>query len=107
MIPAGTQSLIPLLATVKDALPYLLRYETDEKSRQKNGKKTYVHYKVGHADQRAATVTVPPASISMREFLTIVVAALPGWQATVFPDRVILYRESADYQFAREYIPPR
>ncbi len=107
VIPPGTQGLLPLLANVKDASPYLLRYETDVKGRQKNGKITYVRYKIGHADQRAATVTIPPPPISMRDFLAIVVAALPGWQATVFPDRIILYRESADYQFAKEYIPTR
>lgn len=105
VIPQGTQGLLPLLVAVKDALPYLLRYETDAKGRKKNGTITYAHYKIGHADQRAATVTIPPPPITMRHFLAIVMAALPGWQATVFPDRIILYRESAHYQFAREYIP--
>lgn len=106
-IPAGPQNLLSLLIKVKDDLPYLLRYETDIKGRKKNGKIDYVHYRVGHAEQRGATVTIPAPPISMREFLAIVVAALPGWQATIFPDRIILYREAANYQFAREYIPTR
>lgn len=103
VIPVGTQNLKDLLATVKDGLPYLLRYETDIKERRGN-KTIYVNYRVGHADQRAVDVTIPASPMTMREFITIVMAAMPGWQATVFPDRVILYRERTDYTFAKEYI---
>ncbi|MDA8172203.1 MAG: hypothetical protein M0Z48_10315 [Nitrospiraceae bacterium] len=102
VIRAGKYNLRDLLVDVKEKLPYLLRYETDETGRRGN-KVTYARHTVGHADQRAAEVDIPHDALTMREFLTIVIRALPGWQGTVFPGRVILYRENQDYQFAMEY----
>ena len=102
VIPPGSHNLRDLLVSVKTELPYLLRYETDVTS--KVGKKvTYASYTVGHADQRDATVDIPDGPMTMRGFLTTVINSLPGWQATVLPSRVILYKEHADYQFALEY----
>lgn len=103
VIPAGRQNLLHLLVKVKDELPYLFRYETDIKGRKGN-KIKYVRHTVGHAEQRAAMIEIPAGPITMRDFLTIVVNALPNWQATVLPGRIILYRERANYQFAKEYI---
>jgi len=102
VIHADTYNMRDLLVDVKEKLPYLLRYETDETGRRGN-KVTYARHTVGHADQRATTVNIPRNALTMREFLTIVVGALPGWQSTVFPGRVILYRENQNYQFAIEY----
>jgi hypothetical protein len=97
----GEIALLPLLIKLKDELPYYFRYETDP---GKNKRPSY--YKVGHADQRAApTVTVPAGNPTLRELLKIVLTALPsGWRATVFPGRVILYKESQDYKYQREFI---
>lgn len=102
VIRAGTYNLLALLVDVKEKLPYLLRYETDETGRRGN-RVTYARHTVGHAEQRTATVVIPRDAPTMREFLTIVIGALPGWQATVLPGRVILYRENQVYQFATEY----
>ena len=102
VIPAGTHNLRDLLVRIKDALPYLLRYETDITD-GKGNKKRHARHTVGHADHRAAMVEIPAGPITMRDFLTIVVHALPEWQATVLPGRVILYRERTDYQYATEY----
>jgi hypothetical protein len=41
----------------------------------------------------------------MRGALKIVLASLPGgWRVTIFPNRVILYRENIEYPYAREYM---
>ena len=103
VVQAGEYILRDLLVQAKDRLPFLLRYETDEKSR--TGQKVlYERHTVGHADQRKVKVTVPSATPTMRELMTIAVKALPGWRVTVFPGRVILYRDHGDYKFATEYI---
>ena len=95
VIHAGSHNLQALLAKVKVELPYLLRYDG------RRGANT------GRANQQnflsGVNVTVPAGLISMEDFLTLVIRALPGWQATVFPGRVILYCEKQDYQFATRY----
>lgn len=104
VVQAGRYNLRDLLVQAKENLPFLLRYETDATNR--NGKKVvYAHHRVGHADQRNVEVEVPNDMPTMRELMTIAVGALPGWRATVFPGRVILYRGQANYTFATEHIP--
>ena len=86
---------------IKDGLPYLFRYETDtnEKGRPKR-------HTIGHVDHReAAPIALPREPITMREALKLLLEVLPNsWRATVFPDRVILYREKVHYRYAREYL---
>lgn len=103
VVKAGRHNLLALLVHAKDNLPFLLRYETDEKGR-KGKKVTYQKYNVGHADQRAVDVEIPHDAPTMRELMTIAIRALPGWRVTVFPGRVILYRGQDKYKFATEYI---
>lgn len=97
----STISILELLVKLKGNLPYLLRYQTDlnERGRPK-GRAT------GHLDHRnAAKVQLPDTPVTMRLALRVVLAALPiGWRATVFPDRVILYRENTNYPYALEYL---
>lgn len=103
VVKAGKHNLRDLLVQAKENLPFLLRFETDEKSR--NGKKVkYERHTIGHADQRNVEVNIPTDTPTTRELMTIAVQALPGWRATVFPGRVILYRGQSDYKFATEYI---
>lgn len=98
---AGTHSLLELLIKLKDDLPYILRYQTDHIE----GKKNPEHYRKGHEDQRRAPPVVTSMSDTMRTVLRKILLALPdGWQATVFPDRVILYKESVHYPHAREFL---
>lgn len=104
VVQAGKHNLRDLLVQAKVKLPFLLRYETDEKGRNGN-KVTYEKYTIGHADQRNVEVEIPSDTPTMRELMTIVIQALPGWRATVFPARVILYRGQIDYTYATEYIP--
>lgn len=103
VVQAGEHNLRDVLVKAKANLPFLFRYETDEKSR--TGKKVlYERHTVGHADQRKMSVMIPSDTPTMRELMTIAVRALPGWRVTVFPGRVILYRDHDDYKFATEYI---
>ena len=100
-IAPGKMPLLKLLIGLKDGLTYDFRYQTDPNEKGKPS-----HYRVGEVDQReAGDIELPDRPLTMREALKIVLAALPkGWCATVFPNRVILYRESVTYQYAREYI---
>lgn len=95
----GTYALLELLIALKDGLPYLLRFQTDHLL----GKRYPEHYRKGHADQRAAANVVVLGLDTMREILRKALAVLPdGWRVTIFPDRVILYKEPATYQYALE-----
>lgn len=96
--------VLDLLISLKDQLPYTFRYETDP---QDNGKPS--RYTVGHVDQRAAApIQLPNELFTVREAVQLVLDVLPeGWRATIFPDRVILYRESTPYPYAREHLTAR
>jgi hypothetical protein len=98
----GETTVLGLLVKLKDGLPYYFRYQTDP---GKNGKPR--KHTVGHADQRSApNVTVPAGEPTFREVLKVILAALPqSWRATVFPGRVILYKETETYRYALEYLP--
>lgn len=100
-LQAGPISLLQLLMRLKENLTYDFRYQTDPNAKGKPS-----HYRVGETDQRAAgEVTLPDGPITMRDALTIVLDTLPtGWRATIFPNRVILYRENVEYPYAREYL---
>jgi len=96
-----TLGVVALLVTLKDGLPYTFRYETGlNEAGRPNG------YRLGHADHRAAPeVTFRKGSVTMRAALQNTLDVLPyGWRATVFPDRVILYREATRYPHALEQL---
>ncbi len=100
-IALGQSSALDLLIQLKEKLPFDLRYETDIGS---NGKP--VKYNKGHTDQRTTVVDVPRAGMTLRELLNdVLIQALPhGWVATVFPGRVIFYKESTNYRYALEQL---
>ncbi|MBD3738728.1 MAG: GIY-YIG nuclease family protein [Pseudomonas balearica] len=93
-------SVLDLLISLKDQLPYTFRYETDAR-----GTKS-AYYTAGHVDQRdAAPIQLPDSPFSVRQAVQWILDVMPaGWQATVFPDRVILYRETTVYRHAREHL---
>ncbi len=97
----GVTGTFELLRQLKESLPYVFRYETDLSD---NGRPK--RHTVGHVDQReAGSVEIKSESVTMRGALHLALEALPeGWRATVFPDRVILYRERVAYRYAREYL---
>lgn len=97
----GRTPLLQLLIQLKENLTYDFRYQTDPNEKGKPKR-----YTVGESDQRAAgDIELPNMAVTMRDALKIILAALPeGWRATIFPNRVILYREQVSYQYAREYL---
>jgi hypothetical protein len=98
----GSRSSVrDLLLLLKDRLPFDFRYETD---RPPGGRS--LRHTVGHVDQRKSDATVPRAGMTLREVLIeLVLPNLPqGWIATVFPGRVILYKESTRWPHALEVL---
>ena len=87
---------------LKRKLPYVFRFETDIVGKKKNKQPKYAKDSVGHADQRAATVHLPKDAMSLCDILKAMVGVLPkgAWQATVFPGRVIFYKEAVKYEHA-------
>lgn len=72
------------LARLKDALPYVLRY-------QKVGGKP-------HEDLADTTVTIRKEHHTTRRLITSITRQLPkGWQATALKSHVILYKENEKY----------
>ncbi|OGT58816.1 MAG: hypothetical protein A3E01_00590 [Gammaproteobacteria bacterium RIFCSPHIGHO2_12_FULL_63_22] len=98
-IDAGQYTLHSLLLHLKAYLPFDFRFETDLNSQGKPAKAT-----VGHLDQRNATVNVPQPGMSLRElFKEVFIPGLPaGWVATVFPGRMILYKDQTPYRYATD-----
>ncbi|MBP1848265.1 hypothetical protein J2046_006556 [Rhizobium petrolearium] len=95
----GPHQLLPMLIHLKENLPYYFRYETDLLP----GKKKPEHYTKGHADQRSAAMVLVDAGDSVRNLLNKARKVLPeGWQVTLFPGRVILYKESTIYKHRSE-----
>lgn len=83
----GPANINDLLQKLRSMLPYTFRYEVD----------------AGHiADSSHAKgleVEVPSSNVTMRFLLQEVLNALEeNWQATVLPNRVILYRENRKYE---------
>jgi hypothetical protein len=88
LIPPGEHDLLETIVSLKDGLPYLLRYETGGR-----------HYRRGHPEMEARKISVAQGPITTRTILTNILSVLPGgWQATVLPNRVILYKELRNYR---------
>ena len=102
-MPTGSLEVLRALVALKEGLPYDFRYETDLNEKGKPKRHT-----VGHVDQRGAPaveITADPEP-TLRSVLCAILSSLPnGWRATVFPGRVILYRENTLYPYALEYLP--
>ena len=105
-VSAGTYCVRDLLVILKRKLPYYFRYETDVSGKKANSQPTYASMTVGHAEQRAAVVVIGNEHPTLAGILKAVVDVLPksAWQATVFPGRVILYRENISYHHALKTI---
>jgi hypothetical protein len=98
-VSAGTWDVLQLLVVLKRNLPFLLRYETDA---ERTGSDKKAHYTKGHQDFAGKTVQVPRAGMAVNDLLKLIVNELPGWQATVFPGYVTLYRETRDYKHGKK-----
>lgn len=93
--------VLELLLSLKEQLPYTFRYETDPRA---DGRPS--HHRIGHVDQRESPpIRLPDGPFTVRQAVQWILDVLPaGWRATIFPDRVILYRETTPYPYAREHL---
>lgn len=90
-MPAGDHTIHDVLQTLKNGLPYLLRYQTrGDRARS------------GHDEYRDSNVRLPTPGMSALEVMKAIVEAFPddSWQATIFPSRIILYKKKEDFEFA-------
>ncbi|MGH9915343.1 MAG: hypothetical protein ACRD63_08670, partial [Pyrinomonadaceae bacterium] len=100
LVEPGNHEVLPLLIALKQHLPYDLRYETDLKPGTDD---KYISYRKGHVDQRDAPAVQVSDEDTTRTLLSKIMAALPvGWRTTVFPGRVILYKEDLRYRYQME-----
>lgn len=84
-ITVGTYDGRDLLRSFKAGLPYLLRYQTTGSLAK------------GHPDYNGKQIDVSRTGMAARELLKTIVEQLPGWQATIFPSHMILYKEQRSY----------
>jgi hypothetical protein len=90
-VRAGPHNAAELLDLLKRTLPFVLRFQRAvERS----------SHAPPPADVQAATVRIPESAMPFWDIMGLIVAALPGWQATALPGYAIFYRESVDYPSA-------
>jgi hypothetical protein len=88
VLPPGEHTLITLVLALKNHLPYLFRYEADGAGA----------WREGHPDMRGKNVALLATPSTTRAHIQTILDVLPAtWQATVLPNRVILYRETRAY----------
>jgi hypothetical protein len=93
-IKPGEYIAFDLLKSLKQGLPYLLRFAGVKP------KST-----IPHPDLLVAKINIPREGIRARDLLTLVASELPGWQATVFPGHMILYKEHRQYEHGETIWP--
>jgi hypothetical protein len=77
------------LVALRRSVPYTLRFEAASRGSRR-----------GHPDLDAANITLLPAQFTTRDLLEQIIKSLPtGWQGTLLPGRVILYKEQREYAF--------
>lgn len=103
-IKPGSHNLSDLLAHLKNGLPYLLRYQPQLVNRK--SKKGASPASDPFREARETMVCLSDAPISTKSVLKAVIDALPAnqWQATIFPNRAILYRAIENYRYATDII---
>jgi hypothetical protein len=85
-IEPGEYELLRAILQLKASLPYLFRYDTQGR-----------HYSRGHPEMESKKIVIPEEP-TIRTILQMILSSLPpDWQATVLPNRVILYKEKHDY----------
>ncbi|WP_246017133.1 hypothetical protein [Micromonospora pisi] len=79
---------------LKEAVPFdLFRYASNLSKDLKD--------KASLVDYEGREVTLEPGDVSLMSHLRQIIDRLPlGWQATVQPQGVIVYRENVDYSYA-------
>lgn len=97
ILPSGLMTVHEALMSLKNTLPYTLRYEVTLPAGRKE---VNAHdYRLNpHQDMLTSQVTLPEDRITVRNALRLITSSLPtGWQATYFVSHVILYKENLTY----------
>ena len=96
-VEARQWDLYELLTYIKTSLPYLLRFQREDKAKGKTA----------HPDYRSRTVSITSERMSAGKLLRSVTDALgANWQLTVLPGYMILYKEHREYKNAIELYRP-
>jgi hypothetical protein len=93
-ITPGDYTAYEILKSLKQRLPYLLRFQTAASRSQKP-----------HPDHLQTVIRVPHSDLVAHELLKLIAMSLPGWQGTVFPSHFILYKEDCSYKHGRVVWP--
>lgn len=93
-IKPGGYTAFALLKSLKTGLPYLLRFGGAAPKSSKP-----------HVDLLATKIKVQSEGMSARDLLKLVATKLPGWQATLFPGHMVLYKEDRTYQHGKTIWP--
>lgn len=97
VLEPGKMSVHEALIELKTKLPYCLRFQVANGS----GGQAFRHKP--HPDLKDARIKVTKDSMSVREIMRMVVAALPSkWKATYFVSHIILYRDNPTYPNGEE-----
>ena len=86
-VAAGEHNARELLMAMKTELPFLLRYQTANSNRWRDGDPAY----------NDVIVDVPADGMPARDLLRVIAEAIPDAQATVFVSHMILYIEEREY----------
>jgi hypothetical protein len=87
----GEHNALDLLRAIKDNVPYFFRFRGNRLQGEDEDRELAVE---ARRDYTATTVTVPRADMTARELLVLVARSLPeGWQATITPSHMLLYKE--------------
>jgi hypothetical protein len=90
VINPGVHEILSVILRLKEILPYTFRFESDGSGRSA--------WRNGHADMRGNSVTIPKGIQTTRSILLTCLAVMgSAWQATILPNRVILYKENSTY----------
>lgn len=89
-----------LLHVFKKTLPYLLRFQRVTKRFHSDADRD------AENELKHTRISVPSAGMSAKDLLREIAMQLPdGWQATQFPGRLILYKESTPYRHGQRIWP--
>lgn len=90
VVEPGDHEILSVVLRLKDTLPYTFRYEADGAGQSA--------WRKGHADMRERTMNISSRAQTTRSILEACLRVLGAdWQATVLPNRVILYKENSTY----------
>lgn len=97
VIDPGSHQILEVMLRLKNLLPYTFRFESDGPGMHS--------WRNGHADMRGHQVIIPPGPQTARSVLSACLQRLGDqWQATIFPNRVVLYKENATYSAQLEVL---